>query len=221
MLSQARAAIVSTLFFTLLLGVVYPLIVTGIGQVVFPAQAGGSLIRNAQGQVIGSALIGQNFAKPEYLHPRPSAAGANGYDASASAGSNLGPLNADLATRIADSAKALRDEAPGPIPADAVTTSGSGLDPDISPANALRQAPRIAAARGVPVATVEGVIRTHTQGAFLGIFGQPRVNVLKTNLALDAAAPAPATPAPAPAAEAPEAAAAPSAGPVGSPPAPR
>ena len=123
MLSQARAAIVSTLFFTLLLGVAYPLLVTGIAQLAFPHQAGGSLIRNAEGKVIGSALIGQNFARPEYLHPRPSAAGSDGYDASASSGSNLGPLNADLASRIAATADSLRAEGSGAIPADAVTAS--------------------------------------------------------------------------------------------------
>ena len=195
MLAQTRAAVVATLFFTLLLGVVYPLAVTGIGALAFPAQAGGSLIRNASGQVIGSALIAQNFTKPQYLHPRPSAAGSNGYDASGSSGSNLGPLNPDLAKRVADSTKSLQGEGTGAVPADAVTTSGSGLDPDISPANAHRQAARVAAARGVPVSVVAKTIADHTVGPWLGIFGQPRVNVLQTNLALDAAAPTPATPA--------------------------
>lgn len=189
MLAQARAAVVSTLFFTLLLGVGYPLLVTGIGQLAFPAQAGGSLIRDAKGQVIGSALIAQNFTRPEYLHPRPSAAGSDGYDASGSSGSNYGPLNPDLAKRVAESAKGLQSEGAGVVPADAVTTSGSGLDPDISPANARRQAARVAAARGIPVGEVETAIAAHTTGSWLGIFGQPRVNVLKTNLALDAVAP--------------------------------
>jgi K+-transporting ATPase ATPase C chain len=189
MLSQARAAIVATLFFTLLLGVGYPLLVTGIGHLAFPAQAGGSLIRDPRGQVIGSALIAQDFKRPEYLHPRPSAAGADGYDASASSGSNLGPLNPDLAERVAESADALRAEGPGPVPADAVTTSGSGLDPHISPANAHRQAARIAAARGIALADVEGMISQHTERPWLEVFGQPRVNVLRTNLALDAAFP--------------------------------
>jgi K+-transporting ATPase ATPase C chain len=188
MLSQARAAIVSTLFFTFLLGVAYPLVVTGIGQLAFPAQAGGSLIRNAEGQVIGSALIAQDFKQPRYLHPRPSAAGSDGYDASGSSGSNLGPLNPDLAKRVAESSDAWRKAGGGADPADAVTTSGSGLDPDISPANAHGQAARIAAARGLPVAEVEKVIAAHTQGSWLGVFGQPRVNVLQTNLALDALA---------------------------------
>lgn len=194
MLAQARAAIVATLFFTLLLGVGYPLLVTGIGQLAFPAQAGGSLIRNASGQVVGSALIAQNFTKPQYLHPRPSAAGADGYDASGSSGSNLGPLNADLAKRVAESTNALQGEGTGPVPADAVTTSASGLDPDISPANAQRQAARVAAARGVSVEQVQKTIVEHTTGPWLGVFGQPRVNVLRTNLALDAAAPLSPTP---------------------------
>ena len=189
MLAQARAAIVATLFFTLLLGVGYPLLVTGVGKLAFPVQAGGSLIRDAKGQVIGSALIAQDFARPEYLHPRPSAAGADGYDASGSSGSNLGPLNPALTERITKSAEGLRGEGAAPIPADALTTSGSGLDPDISPANARRQAARVAAARGVPVGQVERAIAGRTTGAWLGIFGQPRVNVLRTNLALDAIAP--------------------------------
>ena len=189
MLAQVRAAIVATLFFTLLLGVGYPLVVTGIGQLAFPDQAEGSLIRDAKGQVVGSALIAQNFTRPEYLHPRPSAAGSDGYDASGSSGSNLGPLNPDLAKRVAESAKSLQGEGAEAVPADAVTTSGSGLDPDISPANAHRQAARVAAARGVPVGEVERVIAAHMTGAWLGVFGQPRVNVLQTNLALDALAP--------------------------------
>jgi K+-transporting ATPase ATPase C chain len=199
MLAQARAAIVATLFFTLLLGVGYPLLVTGIGQLAFPAQAGGSLVRNAKGEVAGSSLIAQNFSRPEYLHPRPSAAGADGYDASGSSGSNLGPLNEDLAKRVAQSTKALQAEGAGPVPADAVTTSGSGLDPDISPANAARQAARVAAARGVDVGVVRKAIAAHTAAPWLGVFGRPRVNVLQTNLALDAAAPAPPAPSPAPA----------------------
>ncbi len=187
MLSEIRPAIVATLFFTLLLGVGYPLAVAGVAQVMFPAQANGSLIRNASGQVIGSRLLAQGFSGPTYLHPRPSAAGSAGYDAAASSGSNLGPLNPALATRIGEAATALRAEAPGaPIPADAVTTSGSGLDPQISPENALRQAPRIARARGIPVAEVERLIRARTVGPAIGFLGQPTVNVLETNLALDA-----------------------------------
>ena len=189
MLAQARAAIVSTLFFTLLLGVAYPLVVTGIGQLAFPAQAGGSLVRDPAGRVIGSRLLAQNFTQSAYLHPRPSAAGSDGYDASGSSGSNLGPMNPALAERIAKDAAALRQESAAPIPADAVTTSGSGLDPDISPENARRQAARIAAARGADPATVERFIAGRVTPPALGVLGQPRVNVLTTNLALDAAFP--------------------------------
>ncbi|HEV7385875.1 MAG TPA: potassium-transporting ATPase subunit KdpC [Phenylobacterium sp.] len=195
MFAQIRPAIVATMFFTLLLGVVYPLVVTGVAHLAFPKQAEGSLIRDGQGQVIGSALIAQNFAKPQYLHPRPSAAGTDGYDASGSSGSNLGPLNPDLAKRVAKDTAGLQGEGAGPVPADAVTTSGSGLDPDISPANAHRQAARVAAARGVPVSDVERAIAASTKGPWLGLFGQPAVNVLKANLALDAAAPARPAPA--------------------------
>ena len=192
MLTQARAAIVATLFFTLLLGVAYPLLITGVAHVAFPNQAGGSLIRDAKGQVVGSELIAQGFAKPEYLHPRPSVAG-NGYDATNSSGSNLGPLSPDLAKRIAKDTASLAGEGAGPVPADAVTTSASGLDPDITPANAERQAARVAKARGVPVAEVERAIAANTTGAWLGVFGQPHVNVLKANLALDANAPSQST----------------------------
>jgi K+-transporting ATPase ATPase C chain len=171
-------------------------VITGVSRVAFPAQAMGSLVRNAKGQVIGSTLIAQAFTQPQYLHPRPSAAGADGYDASNSSGSNLGPLNPDLAKRIAKDAAGLAREGAGDVPADALTTSGSGLDPDVSPANAQRQAARVAKARGVAAAEVQRVIAAHTEAPWLGIFGQPRVNVLKTNLALDAAFPAahPVTP---------------------------
>jgi K+-transporting ATPase ATPase C chain len=187
MLSHLRPAIVSMGLFTALLGLAYPLAVTGVAQAAFPAQANGSLVRDAKGAVVGSALIGQAFAQPGYLHPRPSAAGANGYDASASSGSNMGPLNETLATRIKTDADALRAESPGAvIPADAVTTSGSGLDPDISPAYARFQAPRIAKARGAPVAVVQAVIDGQVQGRLFGFVGQPRVNVLAVNRALDA-----------------------------------
>ena len=186
MLSHLRPALVSMGLFTALLGLAYPLAVTGIGQGAFPAQANGSLVRDAKRTVVGSSLIAQAFAKPEYLHPRPSAAG-NGYDASASSGSNMGPLNEKLIERETTDAAALRTENPGaPIPADAVTTSGSGLDPDVSPANARFQAPRIAKARGVAVAEVLAVIDAHAEGPLLGFIGQPRVNVLAVNRALDA-----------------------------------
>ena len=187
MLSQARPAIVSTLLFTLLLGLGYPLAVTGVSQVVFPRQSSGSLLRDASGQVIGSALIAQGFAKPQYLHPRPSAAGA-GYDAANSGGSNYGPLNPDLAKRIRGDAAALRSSTGhAEVPDDAITTSGSGLDPDISPAYALLQADRIARARGMSADETRALISAHVEAPWLGFIGQPRVNVLQTNLALDAA----------------------------------
>ncbi len=186
MLSALRPAIVSTIFFTLLLGVVYPLAITGVSKVAFPFQAEGSLLKDASGKVIGSALIGQGFAKPQYLHPRPSAAGS-GYDASASSGSNYGPLHPDLIKRVKGDADALRASGLREIPADAVTTSGSGLDPDISPAYALLQADRIAKERGASTDQVRKLIAAHTEGQWLGFIGQAHVNVLKTNLALDAA----------------------------------
>lgn len=186
MLSHLRPALVSMGLCTALLGLAYPLAVTGVAQVAFPAQANGSLIRDASGQVIGSALIGQAFAKPEYFHGRPSAAG-NGYDATASSGSNMGPLNDKLIAREKADAAALRAENPGAvIPADAVTTSASGLDPDISPANARFQAPRVAKARGVPETEVTALIDGQVQQPLLGFIGQPRVNVLALNRALDA-----------------------------------
>jgi len=186
MLATLRPAIVSTIFFTLLLGIAYPLAVTGLGLALFPWQAGGSLVRSG-GQVVGSALLGQSFARPEYLHPRPSAAGTNGYDASASSGSNLGPMSPDLIKRETDSAKALATDRPGAaVPADALTTSASGLDPHISPEYAAFQVARLARARGVTASQIEAVIAANTEGRTFGFLGQPHVNVLKVNLALDA-----------------------------------
>jgi K+-transporting ATPase ATPase C chain len=191
MLQQVRPAIVMMALFTLVFGLAYPLAMTGAAGLMFPRQAGGSLVRDASGQLIGSSLLAQGFAKPEYLHPRPSAAG-NGYDATASGGSNLGPLDPTLIKRVQGDAATIGKDAGGlPIPADAVTTSGSGLDPDVSPANAHMQAARIASARGVPVAEVQTVIDTNTEGALLGFIGEPRVNVLAVNRALDARFPAP------------------------------
>lgn len=187
MLALVRPALVSLGLFTVLLGLIYPLAITGLAQGAFPYQANGSVVR-VGGKVVGSELIGQNFAAPQYLHGRPSAAGSNGYDASASSGSNLGPLNEDLAKRVKESAEALqKEDGVTAIPGDAVTTSASGLDPHISPANAEMQAARIAAARGVPVEKVRAVIARHVEDRTLGVLGQPRVNVLQTNLALDAA----------------------------------
>ena len=186
MLSHLRPAVVSMALFTVLLGLAYPLAVTGVAQAAFPAQANGSLLRDAEGAVIGSALIGQPFAKAEYLHPRPSAAG-EGYDASASSGSNMGPLNDKLIEREKAAADALRAESPGAvIPADAVTTSASGLDPDISPAYARLQVARVAKARGASEAAVLAVIESQVRPPLLGFIGQPRVNVLAANRAIDA-----------------------------------
>ena len=186
MVHSFRPAIAMMALFTLLLGLAYPLAVTGIAQAAFPSQANGSLVRDGGGRVVGSALIGQPFAGATYLHPRPSAAG-DGYDAAVSSGSNMGPLNPDLAARVAESAQTIRaEDGPGVIPADAVTTSASGLDPDVSPAYARLQAARIARARGVSVQQVQTIIDGQTKGALLGFVGQPRVNVLLTNRALDA-----------------------------------
>ena len=186
MISQLRPALVMTGLFTLLLGGVYPLAVTGVAQVAFPDQANGSLVRDRDGAVRGSALIGQPFEEGRYLHPRPSAAG-DSYDASASSGSNLGPLNPDLKAAVAERASAIRaEDGAGMIPADAVTASGSGLDPDISPAYARLQAQRVATARGVSVQQVQRIIDRSVQKPLLGFIGQPRVNVLMTNRALDA-----------------------------------
>jgi K+-transporting ATPase ATPase C chain len=174
------------LLMTLLLGVAYPLVITGICQVLFPRQANGSLI-TAGGKVIGSDLIGQNFSRPEYLHSRPSAAG-NGYDPTSSAGPNCGPTNQKLIDRVRASLAAFRKENPdyhGPIPADLLTASASGLDPHISPDSARAQAARVAKARGISVDQVDGVIARFTEGPDLGLIGEFRVNVLQLNLALD------------------------------------
>jgi K+-transporting ATPase ATPase C chain len=165
----------------------YPLAMTGLAQAIFPRQANGSLVER-NGKVVGSELIGQNFTKPEYFHPRPSAAG-NGYDAAASSGSNLGPTNPALLDRLNKGAADFGKENPdykGAIPADAITASGSGLDPDITPANAIAQAARVAQARGVPLERVQLLISLYTDSRTLGILGEPRTNVLKLNLALDA-----------------------------------
>lgn len=172
---------------TVLTGLIYPGVVTGICQILFPSRANGSLeYRN--GQVVGSSLLGQNFSLPKYFHPRPSAAGSDGYDPLASGGSNYGPTNQKLYDRVKASAAAFRKENPnftGEIPADALTASGSGLDPDISVANARAQSLRVAAARTIDQATVSEMISQFTQPRDLGFLGEPRVNVLELNLALD------------------------------------
>jgi len=192
MLNHIRPAVVMIALFTGVLGVAYPFAVTGVAQTVFRKQADGSLVRDKAGEVVGSAVVGQTFAAPVYLHPRPSAAG-DGYDAAASSGTNLGPLNPDLIARVKTDADALRAETGAAvIPADAVTTSASGLDPHISPAYAELQIARIARARGVGEAQVREVIEQHVEGRTFGVLGQPRVNVLLTNMALDARFPRPA-----------------------------
>ena len=179
-----RPAFVLLIGLTLLLGIAYPLAITGIAQLVLPAQAGGSIIK-ADGKIIGSSLIGQDFTGAGYFHPRPSAAG-KGYDASASSGSNLAPGSRDLATRIAASVKALRDdEVTGPIPGDLVSASGSGLDPDISPDAARVQVARIATARRLGAGDVAALLARQTDGPLLGVLGEPRVNVLALNRELD------------------------------------
>ncbi|MGH7837584.1 MAG: potassium-transporting ATPase subunit KdpC [Candidatus Binataceae bacterium] len=175
------------LFVTIAFGVIYPLAITGVCQVVFPHQANGSLV-TAGGAVIGSELIGQSFTKPAYFHPRPSAAGTDGYDATSSGGSNYGPTNRKLIDRVKASVEKFRKDNPdyqGPIPADLFTASASGLDPDISPDSALAQAPRVAKARGISTDQVKRLIAQLTEGPELGLLGEPRVNVLKLNLDLD------------------------------------
>jgi potassium-transporting ATPase KdpC subunit len=175
------------IFMTILFGVVYPLVVTGIAQVLFPHQANGSLV-TAGGQVIGSELIGQSFTKPEYFQSRPSAAGSDGYDGTASGGTNFGPTNQKLADRVKASIEKFRRDNPdyhGPIPADLLTTSASGLDPHLSPAAAMAQAARVAKERGLSREKVENLIAASTEPPLMGVIGEPRVNVLQLNLELD------------------------------------
>ena len=186
MFKQLLPALRIMLFFTILTGFVYPGLVTVLSQVIFPKQANGSLI-SKNGQVVGSSLIGQNFAKPEYFHTRPSAAGM-GYDGAVSSGSNLGPTSQKLIDRVKASAEQFKAENPAfsdPIPADALTASGSGLDPHISPATAKAQVSRVADARGVDSAQIQQLVDQLTEGRSLGFLGEPRVNVLALNLALD------------------------------------
>jgi potassium-transporting ATPase KdpC subunit len=187
MKNEAIIALRMTLVTLVLTGVVYPLALTGLAQVLFPARANGSLV-TAGDRVVGSELIGQRFQKPGYFHGRPSAAGTDGYDASASSGSNLGPTSKTLHDRIEAEITYLRSENPGaagPIPVELVTASGSGLDPHVSPEAARWQVPRVAGERGVRPGEVETLVASHAEGRWLGFLGEPRVNVLLLNLELD------------------------------------
>jgi len=185
--NQLRPAIVVTLVLMVVTGILYPGLVTGVARLLFPHQADGSLV-TVDGRVVGSLLIGQTFASARYFHARPSAAGT-GYDDTLSGGTNLGPTSAKLADTLivqaVDSAVKLDHWVKGQIPSDLVTSSGSGLDPDISPASALGQVARVARARGLPEAEVRSLVASHTKGRTLGLLGEPRVNVLWLNLALD------------------------------------
>ncbi len=184
MFSSLRAAVVMIALFTLLTGVAYPLFITGIAQAGLPLIANGSIVSNG-GAAAGSSLVGQLFTSDNYFHGRPSAAGANGYDASASSGSNLGPTSKKLMDRIGSDITALRQAGAESVPSDAVTASASGLDPHISPEFAAVQVSRIAKARGLKADIVSSLINRHTDTPLFGIFGEPRVSVLEINLALD------------------------------------
>jgi potassium-transporting ATPase KdpC subunit len=186
-------SIVATIFFAVILCGVYPLVVFGAAKLLFPHQAGGSLLMDKSGAIRGSALLAQNFTGAQYFHPRPSAAGANGFDPTSSSGSNLGPtssnlvanITANIATYRADNNIATNSPIYNMIPADAVTESASGLDPHISPANAEIQIARVAKARGISEEKLRELVKQNTSGRDLGIFGEPRVNVMKLNFALD------------------------------------
>ncbi len=189
-IKQLRPAVVLTLVLSIVTGVLYPGLVTGAVQLLFPRQAEGSLVR-VEGRVVGSDLIGQPFTQPWYFHPRPSAAGS-GYDGGASGGTNRGPTSAALAEAVAarvDTLVATAGASRGTVPGDAVTASASGLDPHISPANATLQLARVAAARGADTAAVRALLERHVEGRQFGVLGEPRVNVLRLNIALDSAFP--------------------------------
>ncbi len=190
MLNQLKPALILTILLTLLTGLLYPLAVTGVARILFPHRAGGSLVEK-DGTIVGSELIGQRFSRPGYFHPRPSAAGA-GYDAAASSGSNLGPLSGTLIERVDSLRRSLERTNPGtPVPVELVTASGSGLDPHLSPAGAEFQIPRVARERGMPEERVRELVRAHIEGRQFGLLGEPRVNVLALNMALDRLSPVP------------------------------
>jgi potassium-transporting ATPase KdpC subunit len=188
MKSVTAVAVRTTVVTLVLTGFIYPFVMTGLAQVLFPWRANGSLVTDEKGLVIGSELIAQGFANPAYFQPRPSAAGEKGYDGASSSGSNLGPTSKKLQDRMKDDLKRLREENPEatePVPAELVTTSGSGLDPHLSPDAMLWQAPRVAKARSVSFQRVKAVVESSAEGRTFGILGEPRVNVLLVNLALD------------------------------------
>ena len=188
MITAIYRSFIVTVFLAVILCVIYPLAVMGVGKLFFNEKANGGIIQIKGGKVVGAKLIGQGFTKPEYFHPRPSAAGNDGYDASNSSGSNLGPLSQKLYDRVKAAREQFRKENPhyaGPIPADALTASASGLDPEISVAAANYQADRVARARAVPAGLVRTLISSHAQGRWQGFIGEPRINVLELNLALD------------------------------------
>lgn len=183
-------AVLITVVTTVILGVIYPLALTGLAQVIFPDKADGQLIKGSDGRVVGSKLIGQPFSSPGYFRSRPSAAGAAGYDAGASSGTNYGPTNRKLIDRVKADVAVLRAENPGvPVPVDLVTASASGLDPHISPAAAEFQVPRVARERAMSDDELRGIVAAHTEGRQFGYFGEPTVNVLELNLDLDARRP--------------------------------
>jgi K+-transporting ATPase ATPase C chain len=188
-ISEFGRSIVATIFFAVICCGVYPLVIFGLGQLIFPHQANGSLIVDKKGNVVGSELLAQNFTGEKYFHPRPSAAGGNGYDPTSSGGSNLGPTSGTLYTNIMNNVAAYRSDnnlaTNAPVPADAVTASGSGLDPHISVANVEIQIPRVAKQRGLSEDKVRELVKENSSDRDLGVFGEPRVNVLTLNLALD------------------------------------